>query len=212
MSSGKLVLTRHGESEWNLVGKWTGWTDVSITDKGAADARKMGELLQDIHFDAIYTSELKRTVETMENILETQGQTGAEYIAAQALNERDYGEYTGLNKWEVKDQVGEEKFNAIRRNYDEPIPGGETLHDVYDRVVPWYRDVIVPQLNAGKNVLFVAHGNSIRALVKYIESISDEGISEFEMVFGTVLIYQVDGDGKETGKQELHTAIEQTHA
>ncbi|MGE5310038.1 MAG: 2,3-bisphosphoglycerate-dependent phosphoglycerate mutase [Sphaerimonospora mesophila] len=212
MSSGKLVLTRHGESEWNLAGKWTGWTDVSITDKGAADARKMGELLQDIHFDAIYTSELKRTVETMQQILDTQGQTDMDYAREKALNERDYGEYTGLNKWEVKDRLGEEKFNAIRRDYDEPIPGGETLHDVYDRVVPWYRDVIVPQLNAGKNILFVAHGNSIRALVKYIENISDEGISEFEMVFGTVLIYEVDVDGKETGRQELHTAIEQTHA
>lgn len=212
MSSGKLVLTRHGESEWNLAGKWTGWTDVSITDKGAADARKMGELLQDIHFDAIYTSELKRTVETMQQVLDTQGQTDMDYAREKVLNERDYGEYTGLNKWEVKDRLGEEKFNAIRRDYDEPIPGGETLHDVYDRVVPWYRDVIVPQLNAGKNVLFVAHGNSIRALVKYIESISDAAISEFEIVFGTILIYQVDGDGKETSKQELHTAIEQTHA
>ncbi len=212
MNSGKLVLTRHGESEWNLAGKWTGWTDVSITDKGAADARKMGELIRDIHFDVIYTSELKRTVETMQQILDTQGQTDMDYTKEKVLNERDYGEYTGLNKWEVKDRLGEEKFNAIRRDYDEPIPGGETLHDVYDRVVPWYRDVIVPELNAGKNVLFVAHGNSIRALVKYIESISDEGISEFEMVFGTVLIYQVDGDGKETDKQELHAAIEQTHA
>lgn len=212
MSSGKLVLTRHGESEWNLAGKWTGWTDVSITDKGASDARKMGKLLQDIHFDVIYTSELKRTVETMQQILDTQGQTDMDYTKEKVLNERDYGEYTGLNKWEVKDRLGEEKFNAIRRDYDEPIPGGETLHDVYDRVVPWYRDVIVPQLNAGKNILFVAHGNSIRALVKYIESISDAAISEFEMVFGTILIYQVDGDGKETGKQELHTAIEQTHA
>ena len=212
MSSGKLVLTRHGESEWNLAGKWTGWTDVSITDKGASDARKMGKLLQDIHFDVIYTSELKRTVETMQQILDTQGQTDMDYTKEKVLNERDYGEYTGLNKWEVKDRLGEEKFNAIRRDYDEPTPGGETLHDVYDRVVPWYRDVIVPQLNAGKNILFVAHGNSIRALVKYIESISDAAISEFEMVFGTILIYQVDGDGKETGKQELHTAIEQTHA
>lgn len=212
MSSGRLVLTRHGESEWNLAGKWTGWTDVSITEKGAADARKMGELLHDINFDQVYTSELKRTVETMENILETQGQADIEYTAEKALNERDYGEYTGLNKWEVKDQVGEEKFNAIRRDYDEPIPGGETLHDVYDRVVPWYRDVIVPQLNAGKNILFVAHGNSIRALVKYIESISDEDISGFEMVFGTILIYEVDDTGKETDKQELHTKIEQTRA
>lgn len=212
MSSGKLVLTRHGESEWNLAGKWTGWTDVSITDKGANDAKKMGELLRDINFDQVYTSELKRTVETMQQILSTQGQTDIEHLEVRALNERDYGEYTGLNKWEVKNQVGEEKFNAIRRNYDEPIPGGETLHDVYDRVVPWYREVIVPQLNAGKNILFVAHGNSIRALVKYLENISDKDIAQFEMVFGTILIYEVDGEGRESSKQELHTAIEQTHA
>ena len=126
--SGKLVLIRHGESEWNLLGKWTGWTDVSLTEKGAADAKKMGELVTDIHFDAIYTSKLKRAIETMEGVLETQGQAGAPYEAVEALNERDYGDYTGMNKWEVKEKVGEEKFNAIRRNFDEPIPNGETLH------------------------------------------------------------------------------------
>ena len=114
--SGKLVLIRHGESEWNLLGKWTGWTDVSLTEKGAADAKKMGELITDIHFDAIYTSKLKRSIETMEGVLETQGQAGAPYEAVEALNERDYGDYTGMNKWEVKEKVGEEKFNAIRRN------------------------------------------------------------------------------------------------
>lgn len=210
--SGKLVLVRHGESEWNLLGKWTGWTDVSITEKGANDAKKMGELLEGIHFDSIYTSKLKRTVETMENVLVTQGQAGAPYEAVEALNERDYGDYTGLNKWEVKEKLGEEKFNAIRRNYDEPIPNGENLHMVYDRVVPWYREVIVPKLLAGENVLLVAHGNSIRALVKYIESISDEGISHFEMVFGTILEYTVDNDGKMVDRTELHTEITQTKA
>lgn len=210
--SGKLVLVRHGESEWNLLGKWTGWTDVSITEKGANDAKKMGELLKDIHFDDVYTSKLKRTIETMENVLETQGQSGASYEAVEALNERDYGDYTGLNKWEVKEKLGEEKFNAIRRNYDEPIPNGENLHMVYDRVVPWYREVIVPKLLAGENVLLVAHGNSIRALVKYIESISDEGISHFEMVFGTILEYTVDNDGKMVDRTELHTEITQTKA
>ena len=179
--SGKLVLVRHGESEWNLLGKWTGWTDVGLTDKGASDAEKMGELIKDIRFDDIYTSKLKRTVETMQSVLKTQGQAGAPYESVAELNERDYGDYTGMNKWEVKDRVGEEKFNAIRRNFDEPIPGGETLHMVYDRVVPWYRQVIVPELMKGDNVLLVAHGNSIRALVKYIESISDEGIAKFEM-------------------------------
>lgn len=212
MSSGKLVLARHGESEWNLAGKWTGWTDVSITDKGAADARKMGELLTDFKFDEVFVSKLKRTIETAENILSTQGQPDLELQAVEPLNERDYGDYTGLNKWDVKEKVGEDTFNAIRRNYDEPIPNGETLHDVYDRVVPWYQAEILPKLLAGENILFVAHGNSIRALVKYIESISDKDIAKFEMVFGTILIYQVNSNGKESDKQELHTTIEQTHA
>lgn len=210
--SGKLVLLRHGESEWNLLGKWTGWTDVSITEKGASDARKMGELLKDIHFDDIYTSKLKRTIETLQNVLQTQGQADAPYESVQALNERDYGDYTGLNKWDVKAKVGEEKFNAIRRNYDEPIPNGETLHMVYDRVVPWYKEVVVPKLLAGDNVLLAAHGNSIRALVKYIESISDDDIAHFEMKFGTILEYTVDDQGKMATRQELHTQITQTKA
>lgn len=212
MSSGKLVLVRHGESEWNLLGKWTGWTDVSLTEKGAADARTMGELLKDIHFDAIYTSKLKRSIETMQNMLETQGQAGADYQAVEALNERDYGDYTGLNKWDVKAKVGEEKFDAIRRNFDEPIPNGETLHMVYDRVVPWYRKAVVPELLKGENVLLVAHGNSLRALIKYLENISDQDIAHVEMVFGTILEYTVDDQGKMVTRDELHADITKTHA
>lgn len=210
--SGLLVLVRHGESEWNLQGKWTGWTDVSLTKKGASDARKMGELLKDVHFDDVYTSKLKRSIETMQNVLQTQGQAGMDYTPVQELNERDYGDYTGMNKWDVKAKVGEEKFNAIRRNFDEPIPNGETLHMVYDRVVPWYREVALPKLLNGENVLFVAHGNSIRALVKYIESISDADIAHFEMVFGTILEYHVDNDGKMVDKKELHADITKTNA
>lgn len=210
--SGMLVLVRHGESQWNLLGKWTGWTDVSLTEKGASDARKMGELLKDVHFDDVYTSKLKRSIETMENVLQTQGQAGMDYTPVQELNERDYGDYTGMNKWDVKAKVGEEKFNAIRRNFDEPIPNGETLHMVYDRVVPWYRKVALPKLLNGDNVLFVAHGNSIRALVKYIESISDADIAHFEMVFGTILEYHVDDNGKMVDKKELHADISKTNA
>lgn len=210
--SGMLVLVRHGESQWNLLGKWTGWTDVSLTEKGANDAQKMGELLKDVHFDDVYTSKLKRSIETMENVLKTQGQAGMPYTSVQELNERDYGDYTGMNKWDVKAKVGEEKFNAIRRNFDEPIPNGETLHMVYDRVVPWYKEVALPKLLNGENVLFVAHGNSIRALVKYIESISDADIAHFEMVFGTILEYHVDDDGKMVDKKELHADISKTNA
>jgi 2,3-bisphosphoglycerate-dependent phosphoglycerate mutase len=210
--SGKLVLVRHGESEWNLAGKWTGWTDVSITEKGAKDAQKMGELLKNIHFDKIYTSKLKRTIETMQNVLKTQGQAGADFTEAAAINERNYGDYTGLNKWDVKAKVGEEKFNAIRRDYDEPIPNGETLHDVYDRAVPWYLETVVPELLDGENVLLVGHGNSMRALVKYLDGISDADIAHFEFTFGTILIYTIKDDGTAATREELHTEITQTKA
>ena len=205
-------MIRHGESEWNLQGRWTGWTDVGITPKGAADARKMGELLQGIHFDEAYTSRLKRTVETFQNVVATQGQPELPYKQVEALNERDYGDYTGLNKWEVKAKVGDDKFNAIRRNYDEPILGGETLHMVYDRVLPWYRAELLPKLLKGENVMLVAHGNSIRALVKYIENISDTDIAKFEMIFGTVLIYTVDEAGRMVDRQTLKAEITQTKA
>jgi len=210
--SGKLVLVRHGESEYNLAGKWCGWTDIGLTAKGAADARTMGELLKDIHFDEVFVSRLKRTSETAENVLATQGQTDLKLQPVAELNERDYGDYTGLNKWEVKAKVGDDKFNAIRRDFDEPIPHGETLHDVYDRVVPWYCEQIVPKLLADENILFVAHGNSLRALVKYLDAISDADIAHFEMVFGTILIYTVGKDGRATGREELHADITATHA
>ena len=172
----------------------------------------MGELLQGIHFDEAYTSRLKRTVETFQNVVATQGQPELPYKQVEALNERDYGDYTGLNKWEVKAKVGDDKFNAIRRNYDEPIPGGETLHMVYDRVLPWYRAELLPKLLRGENVMLVAHGNSIRALVKYIENISDTDIAKFEMVFGTILVYSVDESGRMVDRQTLKAEITQTKA
>lgn len=208
MSSGKLVIARHGESEWNNLGKWTGLTDIGLTEKGKSDAKKIGESLRDIHFDAIYTSNLVRTEETLASILSTQGQVGESYIKAPELNERDYGDYTGKNKWEVKDEVGEEMFNRIRRDYDQPVPGGETLKMVYERSVPFYKENIVPKLLNGENVLIVAHGNSIRALIKYIENISDDGISEVEMLFDTALVYTVDEDGREETKEVRKVDIE----
>jgi 2,3-bisphosphoglycerate-dependent phosphoglycerate mutase len=138
--------------------------------------------------------------------LKTQGQTDLPLNEVAAINERDYGDYTGKNKWEVKAEVGDEKFNAIRRNFDEPIPNGETLHMVYNRAVPWFKETVVPELEKGENVLLVGHGNSMRSLVKYIESISDDGISKFEMPLGMILEYTVDDNGKMTSRKELHVA------
>lgn len=212
--SGKLVLVRHGESVWNALGKWTGWSNIGLSEKGKHDAELVGEKIADIKFPIIFTSELKRTHQTLSHILKTHGQADENFksmtLSRRELNERDYGDYTALDKWNVKEKLGEERFNAIRRNYDEPIPHGETLHDVYNRVVPFYQDEILPYLERGLNVLVVAHGNSIRALVKYIENISDADISKFEMTFDTILIYTVDEQGHTATREVRKIDIEKS--
>ena len=151
---GTLVISRHGESEWNLLGKWTGWTDVGLTEKGRADTVRLGALLKDIRFDEAYTSALKRTHQTLDALLEGRGKGSLPTTQAAELNERDYGDLTGKNKWEVKAEIGEEAFNGIRRGWDYPVPGGETLKDVYARVVPYFEQEILPKLQAGENILF----------------------------------------------------------
>ncbi len=211
---GTLVVARHGESEWNLLGKWTGWTDVSITRKGHDDAVKMGELLRDYHFDVAYTSNLKRTQETLDAILEGKGdQADVPRIASHELTERDYGDYTGMNKWEVKEKVGDEEFNGIRRGWDWPIPGGESLKEVYARVYPYFDSEILPRLQRGESVLIVAHGNSDRALMKHLENISEDDMAHVEMPFGKLLVYTFDHDNDvPIAKDELQAEIEQTKA
>ena len=208
--SGKLILTRHSESEYNVKGVWTGITNVGLTDKGAADARKLGEILADVEFDKIYTSCLKRTDETRENLLAGYEKMGGKFAKTventrktAALNERDYGDYTGLNKWEVKEKVGDAEFANIRRAFDALIPNGESLRDVYERVVPWYREIVAPQLLAGKNILIVAHGNSDRALRKFLENISDVDVAHVEMAATKIYIYQIREDGRAAGEPEV---------
>jgi len=200
--TGKLVIVRHGESEWNATGQWTGLTDVHLTDKGHRDAQLMGEKLRDMHFDHAFTSEQIRTLETLQSLLKTQGQTDLPYDRRWAINERDYGQYTGLNKWEVKQKVGEEVFNGIRRGWDYPIPGGESLKDVYARSVPFYRSEVLDHVRKGENVILSAHGNSIRSLMKFIENISDDDIGKTEFVFGTIAIYDVDQSGRMVHKEQ----------
>jgi 2,3-bisphosphoglycerate-dependent phosphoglycerate mutase len=200
MKSGLLVIIRHGESEWNATGQWTGLTDVHLTDKGRHEGTLMGIALKDIHFDYAYTSRQIRTQETLDAVMTTHPQNTVPHEAAAALNERDYGDLTGKNKWEVKEEMGEEAFNGIRRSWDYPVPRGETLKMVYERSVPFYKETIVPRLLKGENVLIAAHGNSIRSLMKYIENISDEGVAHIEMVFGTALLYHVDEHGRQVDK------------
>lgn len=213
MSNGILYISRHGESGWNTLGKWTGWTDVSLTEKGVNDAKAVGKaFLTDIDFDTVYTSDLKRTYETLDALMEGAGSTlrasDPAVIHAPELKERDYGIYTGKDKWEVQREVAEEVFTGIRRGWDYPIPEGENLKQVYDRTVPYFLSEILPHLKTGKKVLVVAHGNSIRALMKYLDDVSDEGIADVEMPLGHLLIYTFDGNSDmPIEKQDLSIAI-----
>jgi 2,3-bisphosphoglycerate-dependent phosphoglycerate mutase len=202
-----LVLVRHGESEWNAKGIWTGWTDINLSEKGRGEARTAGELLKDIHFDLAYTSALKRAQQTWEEIQKIIGQTDLVATADKALNERDYGDLTGKNKWEAKEEMGEEKFMQIRRSWDFPPPNGESLEMVYERVIPYYEKTILPELKAGKNVIIAAHGNSLRALIKYLEDISDEEIPHLEMATGGIYVYKLDTEGKMTSKEIRGNAV-----
>ncbi len=196
-SPGKLIIVRHGESEWNATGQWTGITDIHLSEKGFREATLLGRALIELEtqVDVAYTSELIRARETLQGMLDASQQFDVEIIADGAIDERDYGDYTGKNKWDVKEEVGEEKFQAIRRGWDVAIPNGETLKMVYERAEPFYKETIVPLVLSGKNVLISAHGNSIRALMKYIESISDEDVGKLEMPFGQIIIYDISEDG-----------------
>ena len=195
-----LILVRHGESKWNKIGLWTGLRDISLSEKGKKEAREAGEKLKNLQIDFVYTSPLgraKQTYEEIKKIIEKNPPT----IENSALNERDYGIYTGKNKWEIQKEIGEEKFQSIRRGWDSPISNGESLKDVYNRVVPYYKTEILPKLKEGKNILISAHGNSLRALVKFIENISDKNVEKLEIATGEVYVYEIDQQGNVISKQ-----------
>lgn len=190
-----LILVRHGESEWNEKGLWTGWTDVGLTEKGKEEAKKAAHEIKDVPVDVAFTSDLKRAHDTLTIILHELGKDQITVTVAPELKEKSYGDLAGKNKWELKEKYGEEQWMKWRRAWNEPIPNGETLKIVYERVVPYYTDHILPLLEQGKNVIVAAHGNSIRALLKYLESISDEDIAGIEFPTGTALIFQIDEKG-----------------
>jgi 2,3-bisphosphoglycerate-dependent phosphoglycerate mutase len=196
-----LALVRHGQSEWNQLGLWTGLTDVTLNDIGREEAARAAAGIGDVRFDVAFTSTLQRAQETLDVILTKLGQKDVPIIRDAALNERNYGDLTGKNKWAIREEFGEEQFLKWRRSWDYPIPNGESLKDVYERVVPYYTTHILPELAAGKNVIVVAHGNSLRALVKYLEAISDEMISALEIGTAEVYLYDVAPDGKIVDKQ-----------
>lgn len=200
-----FVLVRHGQSTWNAIDAWTGLTDISLDQDGFKESRIAGELLKDISFQIAFTSKLIRAQQTLKEILKVLDIEHIPIYENAALDERDYGDLTGKNKYELEKEYGEKKFLEWRRGWNEPIPNGETLKEVYERVVPYYEEHILPKLKRGKNVLVSAHGNSLRALIKYLENISDKDIPNFEMETGAVFVYDINGDGKIISK-EIRTA------
>jgi 2,3-bisphosphoglycerate-dependent phosphoglycerate mutase len=197
----KLILVRHGQSEWNALGIWTGQREVDLTDKGRSEARAAARTLTGLKLDAAYSSMQRRANDTLTEILDELGQEHLHMHRTPALNERDYGDLTGKNKWQVKEEHGEEKFMKWRRSWDFPVPGGETLKDVHARAVPYYNEHILPDLEAGKNVIVAAHGNTLRALVKFLEDLPESEVPNLEIGTGEVYVYDVDErSGKITAK------------
>ena len=225
-----LVLLRHGESEWNKLNLFTGWTDVDLSEEGRDEAKLAGEMLkaEGLGFDVCYTSYLKRAIHTLDIVLDQMDLTWLPVTKAWELNERHYGALQGLNKKETAEKYGEEQVKIWRRSYDVPppaldptdernpanqemykdvpadkLPLTECLKDTVARAVPYFEEVIKPQMLEGKNVLIVAHGNSLRGLVKYLEGISDKDIVEVNIPNGIPLVYEFDKDFNVISKRYL---------
>jgi 2,3-bisphosphoglycerate-dependent phosphoglycerate mutase len=202
-----LVLVRHGESEWNKLNLFTGWKDPDLTEKGTAEARQAGRLLKarGHRFDVAFTSELRRARNTLSLILEELGQTGLETHRDRKLNERNYGDLSGLNKDEARKRWGEEQVHIWRRSYDVPPPGrdGESLKDTAARVLPYYEERIWPAVKAGRNVLVAAHGNSLRALIMKLEGLTGEEIIRRELGTGVPIVYRLRPDGGVESRSDL---------
>ncbi len=199
----KLILIRHGLTDWNKEGKWHGLTDISLNQEGQQEAKQAAQTIKNIPIDVAHTSELKRTKETYQIISEQLNFTCPVHASA-ALNERDYGIYTGENKWQVKEQIGEEEFQKMRRSWDYPIPQGESLKQVSQRVVPYFEQHLLPELKQGHNVLVVSSGNTLRALIKHLDAVPDPEIAALELGFGEIYVYDIDQQGNVTNKQILN--------
>ena len=197
----KLVLVRHGESKWNKLGLWQGWTDIDLTDNGIEQAKAVGREVRNIHFDNAYSSPLVRASKTLEEILKVLGQRDLPVIEDHAITEKHYGIYAGKNKWQVKEEVGEEEFQKLRRGWDYPTPEGESMKQVYERLIPYYEKEILPKLKDGKNIIITSHGNTLRTLIKYLDNLSEEEIAKLEFGIGEAYVYDIDKDGKVVSKE-----------
>src|SRR5579863_69583 len=205
MSDRLLVLVRHGESEWNKKNLFTGWRDVGLTEKGIAEAETAGRKLkaQGIRFDVAFTSALVRAQHSLDLMLAEMGQKVIPVIKDQALNERDYGDLSGLNKDDARAKWGAEQVLVWRRSYDVAPPGGESLKDTAARVLPYYIQEILPRVLRGDHVMVAAHGNSLRALVMVLERLSSEKIVAREIATGVPLIYRLNADSTVAEKRDL---------
>ncbi|UGY10166.1 2,3-bisphosphoglycerate-dependent phosphoglycerate mutase [Phyllobacterium pellucidum] len=203
--SGTLVLVRHGQSEWNLKNLFTGWRDPGLTELGHQEAIDAGKRLKakGLQFDIAYTSVLSRAQATLDHILEEVGQTGLETIRNQALNERDYGDLSGLNKDDARAKWGEEQVHIWRRSYDVSPPGGESLRDTGARVWPYYLHDVQPHVLRGETVLVAAHGNSLRALIMALDGLTGEEIVSQELATGVPIVYKLNADSTVASKEVL---------
>jgi len=197
-----LVLVRHGQSQWNLENRFTGWIDVPLTETGRTEALKAGEALKKNHarFDLAYTSVLIRAIETSKIILAELGQAGIPITQDKALNERHYGQLQGLNKDETRQKYGEDQVKLWRRSYDVAPPGGESLKDTAARTIPFFEAKILPDLKAGKNVLVAAHGNSLRSIVMHLEHLTKEQVLALEIPTGAPIRYEITPEGTVASK------------
>lgn len=226
-SLGKMVLVRHGQSQWNLENRFTGWVDVPLSVKGREEAISAGKKLRDIRFDAIYVSHLMRAIQTLHYILlelsdtripivyheekrihdweHYSGEKEKEIPVYQSIDlaERYYGDLQGLNKAETMKKYGDAQVHLWRRSYDINPPNGESLKDTCDRTIPYYKNYILPKMQEGKNILVVAHGNSLRSITKYVENISDKEIPTVEIPTGVPIIYTFDSEMKLQKKELL---------
>lgn len=192
----QLVIFRHGQSTWNLENKFTGWVDVELTAKGIEEAKNAGLKIKGFKFDYAFASALKRAQDTLKYALETAGHSPLVPVYDLALNERMYGDLQGLDKTETAKKYGDEQVKVWRRSFDVPPPNGESLKDTAARVIPYFEAEIIPKLKAGKNIVIVAHGNSLRALIMYLEKMTPEQILEFEIGTGQPRLYELDSDLK----------------
>lgn len=198
-----LILLRHGQSQWNLENRFTGWVDVPLSPKGEAEARAAGDKLRGRRIDVLFTSVLQRAMETARLALDAAGIATPPTTRAEALNERMYGDLQGMNKAEAAERFGADQVKIWRRSYDVQPPGGESLADTAARVLPYWEQTILPEIRAGRNVLIAAHGNSLRALVMHLDGLTREQVLELEIPTGAPLLYALDAAGAVQSKRYL---------